>query len=824
MTTESSIHTWFTDRLAVALTHGLDADDQQRFDTHAAQCPACAAALQDARAADAHFRQLFQNVHPSPDFEDRVIQQLRRAESRKMIWPVLHLHPAIPRAAAAAAAVILVAGVGYVGSYMITERQRANQVTLGSNLQQVGQTIQLHRHGQDGQNVLFSDLNNATVNREDAERKKATDEAEKMHVDYNSKLGEYSRNIDKERQQNKDILIELEANRAREDLDGLSLDDLHNQPAVHFQYFKPSDERAIASASSPQQATAAPTSPPSASPSASTAPATPAPVESDRKIIRHGEMQFEVDSFDSAFLQISKIVAEERGFVDSTDSQKLENGKVSGTIVVRVPPEHLDTLVLKLRGLGDLKGQKIVADDITRQYTDLQSELRAAQAMQDRLLEIIKTGKGEVKDLLAAEKELGIWREKIEKITGQINYDNSLIAFSTLQITLSERDIRQAATASETENVSMGIETDDVQKARDNALRALDDAKARIIQSDLKQLDAGQLAATIVAEVAPDAAGPVTDRLKQLGRVARLDITRQQTTPDGTKAPAGVHVQRENTQLQISLYNLANIAPRQTTSVSMACGDVEKAYHQIIERVAAAGGRVVNSALNRATDQRIDATVNFEVPSDKAEALLAEVRQLGGVMQLAVTENPDTANVTAAKHGFVLTIQDLDQIPPRQTTGISVNCSDPEKGMTDLLAAALSAGGRVIDQNLSQGDQFVAHLVVDVPLKNGAELIDRARALGTLRNIEQTKNPAVPDADFVRARVDVTLVGASALVQQDAGIWLSFKNGLATSIRGLLYSLQLIVIGLCLLLPWAAILWGGWKGWRIFRARRATPV
>jgi len=124
-----------------------------------------------------------------------------------------------------------------------------------------------------------------------------------MHVDYNSKLGEYSRNIDKERQQNKDILIELEANRAREDLDGLSLDDLHNQPAVHFQYFKPSDERAIASASSPQQATAAPTSPPSASPSASTAPATPAPVESDRKIIRHGEMQFEVDSFDSAFLQ-----------------------------------------------------------------------------------------------------------------------------------------------------------------------------------------------------------------------------------------------------------------------------------------------------------------------------------------------------------------------------------------------------------------------------------------------------------------------------------------------------------------------------------------
>ncbi len=212
---------------------------------------------------------------------------------------------------------------------------------------------------------------------------------------------------------------------------------------------------------------------------------------------------------------------------------------MSGTITVRVPPDHLDTLTLKLRALGDLKGQKISADDVTKEYTDLESELRAATAMEDRLLEIIKTGKGQVKDLLAAEKEVGIWREKVEKVTGEINYYNNLVSLSTLQISLTEQDIRQASLATERETVEMGIETDDVEKARAEAMRTLDAAKARIIQADLKKLDAGELAATIVAEVSPDAAGPVVDHFKQLGRVARMNIDRQQTVADGGNCAGG---------------------------------------------------------------------------------------------------------------------------------------------------------------------------------------------------------------------------------------------------------------------------------------------
>src|SRR5205823_5995278 len=134
------------------------------------------------------------------------------------------------------------------------------------------------------------------------------------------------------------------------------------------------------------------------SPPSRPAPPIDNPATAGRKVIRNGEMEFEVSSFDDATARITKLVDEQGGYVGTTDSDKLPNGKTRGTVTARVPPEHLDSLVLMLRGIGELKSQKIGAQDVTKHYTDLESELKAAHAMQDRLLDIIKNGKGAIKD------------------------------------------------------------------------------------------------------------------------------------------------------------------------------------------------------------------------------------------------------------------------------------------------------------------------------------------------------------------------------------------------------------------------------------------
>ncbi len=85
--------------------------------------------------------------------------------------------------------------------------------------------------------------------------------------------------------------------------------------------------------------------------------------------------------------------------------------------------------------------------------------------MEERLLQIIKEGKGEIKDLLEAEKELGVWRTKIEEIEGEIRYYANLASLSTLTITLAEKEIRAAAGVTESERVQAGVEVEDVDKA-----------------------------------------------------------------------------------------------------------------------------------------------------------------------------------------------------------------------------------------------------------------------------------------------------------------------------------------------------------------------
>ncbi|MBY0459385.1 MAG: DUF4349 domain-containing protein, partial [Gemmataceae bacterium] len=308
------------------------------------------------------------------------------------------------------------------------------------------------------------------------------------------------------------------------------------------------------------------------------------PEPTRRIIIRSGDMEFEIDSFDAATATITKLVLGIKGaFVATVNSDKLSNGKVRGTITVRIPPEQLDGLVMDLRKelgkTGELKGVKLASQDITKMYTDLESRLRAARTMEQRLLQIIKEGKGEIKQLLEAERELGVWRTKVEELEGELRYYSNLAAFSTLNIVLTERELRKAATFTERERVQAGVEVEDVDKAYQQLLAAVVEAKGRVIKSELKQLSAGQFNATFQFEVPPESGGPIRDRLKMLGRTARLEIDRG--LADEAKPASDAKPKQGDTVFYVQIYNLANVTPRETVAQRIAANDVPAAYQAL---------------------------------------------------------------------------------------------------------------------------------------------------------------------------------------------------------------------------------------------------
>jgi hypothetical protein len=546
------------------------------------------------------------------------------------------------------------------------------------------------------------------------------------------------------------------------------------------------------------------------------APVNPEP-GARRVVIRSGDVEFEVESFDSAVATVTQLVrAIPGGFVATINSDKLANGKVKGAVTVRVPPEHLDGLVLDLRKelgkAGELKGQKIGSQDITKQYVDLEARLKAARTMEQEILKIIKDNKGDIKALLEAQKELGVWRTKVEELEGELRYYSNLVALSTLTVTLTEKEIRAAVGITESERVQAGVEVEDVDKAYQQALAAVVEAKGRVTKSELKQLAAGQFNATLHFEVSPEAAGPMRDRLRQLGRVARLEIDRVQQAEGGTP-PKDAKVKRGDTVFLVQLYNLANVAPRETATITVAATDVSTAYAALRDAVSKAGGRVMAAQLNESDKSNVSAQVDFEVKRSHEGEVRAALDAAGEVVSRQVTRAPESDGVTDTKVLYRATLLSAARLRPREVTTLAVEVEDVNATVAVFGAQVAEAKGRAVDSlsaHESNG-RVTARVVYEVPLAAAGGLVERFKTAGVVRVYQSARDPNVPDTRFATARLEVTVSNADRIVGRDAGVWPQVRRGLSYSASVLLTSLTWVVFGLCVVLPWAVVGYGGYR-------------
>ena len=161
-----------------------------------------------------------------------------------------------------------------------------------------------------------------------------------------------------------------------------------------------------------------------------------------------------------------------------------------------------------------------------------------------------------------------------------------------------------------------------------------------------------------------------------------------------------------------------------------------------------------------------------------------------------------------------------DRLQPRETTTIALEVNDVEATLANV---ANTPGARVVERQLSkqQSGRIVARAMIDVPLTSAPATLDTLRNLGTVRVVESSKNQQVPDGPLARARFDVTLGNAAPIISPEDGVGARLHQGLQTSLNGLTFSLMLIVIGVCLIGPFALVIWGGWKFLRRGKAKSA---
>jgi hypothetical protein len=167
----------------------------------------------------------------------------------------------------------------------------------------------------------------------------------------------------------------------------------------------------------------------------STADAVLTPVE--QKIIKTGHFAFETASVTKTYELIKKSVAQNKGYIQSDETVKYDE-RLTRSLIIRIPNSGFQPVVDTLfKNVEVFDEQKVDLQDVTEEFVDVQSRLKAKKELENRYLQLLNKASS-IKDMLEIEAQLSQIREEIEAQEGRLKYLQNRVSFSTINITFYE--------------------------------------------------------------------------------------------------------------------------------------------------------------------------------------------------------------------------------------------------------------------------------------------------------------------------------------------------------------------------------------------------
>jgi hypothetical protein len=161
----------------------------------------------------------------------------------------------------------------------------------------------------------------------------------------------------------------------------------------------------------------------------------------DRKIVRTGALELTVKSPADAAEQIRLMAESMGGYLESAQIGGTKEAPVAD-VTIRVPAAHFEDAKAGIRKLAArVEGEKTAAEDVTRQYVDMEARLRNLRAEEAQYLTIMKSAY-KVDDLLEVTQKLSEVRGQIEQQQAEFQALSKQV--ETVAITVSLRTLADA--------------------------------------------------------------------------------------------------------------------------------------------------------------------------------------------------------------------------------------------------------------------------------------------------------------------------------------------------------------------------------------------
>ncbi|MEY9091824.1 DUF4349 domain-containing protein [Paenibacillus sp. RC84] len=154
----------------------------------------------------------------------------------------------------------------------------------------------------------------------------------------------------------------------------------------------------------------------------------------DRKVIYKGNLVAEVEDYAKAQKALRELVTASGAYIlqfteDNTASE------IGGTFTIKVAAGGFPSLLDGIEKISPTRQRNITGQDVTEEYVDLTSRLKAKEVVEARLLAFMeKATKSD--ELLAFSAELGKVQEEIERIKGRMRFLDQNVEYSTVELKL----------------------------------------------------------------------------------------------------------------------------------------------------------------------------------------------------------------------------------------------------------------------------------------------------------------------------------------------------------------------------------------------------
>ena len=171
------------------------------------------------------------------------------------------------------------------------------------------------------------------------------------------------------------------------------------------------------------------------------------PESQTRMVVKNASLSIVVEEPGSTMDGISKLASELGGYVVSSNLYRIQvDGGVEvpqANITIRVPVEKLDQALGEIKkGAGEILNENVSGQDVTQEYTDLESRLRNLENAEAQLNEIMDQAY-KTEDVLTVYNRLVEVQGQIELIKGQMQYYEQSAAMSAISVDIQANEAVQ---------------------------------------------------------------------------------------------------------------------------------------------------------------------------------------------------------------------------------------------------------------------------------------------------------------------------------------------------------------------------------------------